>query len=217
MPKNRAVLETEHISRKTTQNIYRAFDYAKFRGIPFNLYIVLHLHEAESQIAATIFERVRHKYRDWLAYQAKRFGHRLPPLYVYTFEAPDNPHVNWVLRVPPFLVDQFLEKLPKWVAKVQGPIGPYDLNVSSVEPDKGYKSLANYMVKGCDPAFIEHFHLQALHDQHGAQGTFWGRRAGVCPALNKTARDTAGYDDKKRKLKSALTIVPPSKPKVEAA
>jgi hypothetical protein len=44
------------------------------------------------------------------------------------------------------------------------------------------------------------FHLTSLHDEHGDQGTFWGKRAGVSPALNKTARYAVGYDAKRRRL-----------------
>jgi hypothetical protein len=193
--------KSDHISRKMTQNIFRAFDFAKAASMPINLWVVLHLHEKDAHSAATTFESIRHKYRDWLNYQSRKIGHRMPPLYIFTFEAPGNPHVNWALRVPPFLLADFLSKLPRWVARVQGPLGEFDLWTSSVKPDGGYKALANYMVKGCDPTYIDHFHLGSLHAEHGPQGAFWGKRAGVSPTLNKGARDTAAYDAKHRRLK----------------
>ncbi|WP_240535573.1 hypothetical protein [Bradyrhizobium sp. STM 3809] len=181
------------------QNIMRAFDYARARGIPFNVYAVINLIETDAHAAATIFEAIRHKYRDWLNYRARKLGVKLPPMYAFTFEAPGNPHVNWVLRVPPSLRAEFLQKLPKWIGKTQQS-RPHDLNVQLIEPGGPYKSLANYICKGCDPAFIEHFHLTALHDQHGDQGEFWGKRAGVSPSLNRSARDAAGYDAKRRRF-----------------
>ena len=199
---------TAHISRKMTQNIFRAFDFAKVRDVPLNKYVVLHLHETSALSAATIFERIRHKYRDWLAYRARKLGYVLPPMYVFSFEAPGSPHVNWVLRVPPRLEREFMAKLPKWIAKVQGQLAPFDLDVSDVKPTAGdaYKALANYVAKGCDPAYLAHFHLTGLHAQHGPQGMFWGKRAGVSPALNKSARDTAGYDAKRRRLRVVAPI-----------
>jgi hypothetical protein len=96
-------------------------------------------------------------------------------------------------------IDEFLRKLPQWVGKVQ-PHRDYDLHIKQPKPDDAYKSLANYICKGCEPAFIDHFHLTELHTQYGGQGTFWGKRAGVSPSLNKTARDTVGYDAKRRRL-----------------
>jgi len=97
---------------------------------------------------------------------------------------------------------EFMSKLPKWIAKVQGPLSPFDLDVSSVKASAGdaYKALANYVAKGCDPAYLTHFHLTALHAAHGPQGTFWGKRAGVSPSLNKGARDASGYNARRRRV-----------------
>lgn len=198
MPK--ILRETAHISRKLTQNIFRAFDYARARGIPLNLFVVINIRETDACAAATAFERIRHKYRDWLAHHSHKLGVRIPPMYVFTFEAPGNPHVNWVLRVPPRLVDEFKKKLPGWVEKVQGPSGPFDIDVQTIGPDGAYKALANYIVKGCDPLYVEHFHLAALAKQYGPQGAFWGRRAGVSPSLNKAEREAAGFNPKRREL-----------------
>ena len=181
------------------QNIFRAFDYAREQGFPLNISVVLQLHERDSHSAATLFEMIRHKYRDWLHYQSRKWGHLLPPLYVYAFEAPGNPHVNWVVRVPPFLLDDFLAKLPRWVKRVQGPASLYDLHISTVDP-RGYKTLAAYIAKGCEEGYLDHFHLTHLHARHGPQGEFWGKRAGVSPALSKAARDAAYYNGKSRKL-----------------
>lgn len=193
--------KSEHISVKLVQNAFRAFDYALVTGVPLNVIVVLHLHETEAQSAATIFRKIRHKYRDWLVYACKAAGIRLAPMYVYSFEAPGSPHVNWALYVPPALTNEFFEKLSGWVAKVQGPLGPYDLRAEGIDMS-GYKSLANYMMKGCDPAYIDHFHLRALYNEHGPQGAFYGQRAGVSPAFNKTARKVAGYDAKRRRIVS---------------
>jgi hypothetical protein len=197
--------DTQHISRKMVQNIFRAFDFARARGIPLNVYVVINLRDTPALGAATAFESIRHKYRDWLAYHARKLDVRIPPQYVFSFEAPGNPHVNWVLRVPPRHLDEFRRKLPTWIAKVQGPLGHHDLDVQLIGPQDAYKALANYICKGCDPAFVEHFYLKNLHDQHGPQGTFWGKRAGVSPALNKGEREAHNYHPRRRSLPSRMT------------
>jgi hypothetical protein len=203
------------ISRKMTQNIFRAFDFARACGVPFNLYVTLHIHETDAQAAATVFERIRHKYRDWLSYRARALGQTLAPMYAYSFEAPGNPHVNWVLSIPPELLDAFRSKLPRWIGKVQGPLDRFDLRVAAINP-AAYKQMANYLVKGCDPAFLQHFHLNDFFALHGPQGTFWGKRAGVSPSFNKSARAAAGYDARRRRLPpqnlAACELDPAAKP-----
>jgi len=189
------------------QNILRAFDFARARHMPLNLYVVINLVETDAHAAATLFEMIRHKYRDWLAYRARQLGERIPPMYTFTFEAPGSPHVNWVLRVPPSLLDEFERKLPRWIAKVQES-RPYDFDMQRLEPGGRYKSLASYICKGCDPAFIEHFHLTDLHTKHGDQGSFWGKRAGVSPSLNKSLRDVYGYNAKRSTLPSNAPAQP---------
>lgn len=197
--------ETDYITRKMTQNIFRSFDYAKASNVAFNKFIVLHLHETDAQSACTIFQKIRHKYRDWLSYHCRATGRRIAPMYTYSFEAPGKPHINWVLNVPPELLEEFLDKLPKWIVRVQGPLGPYDLRVKDINPH-AYKQMANYIVKGCDPAFVDHFYLGELYAKHGPQGAFWGRRAGVSPALNRGARDLAGYDPRRRRIITPVSL-----------
>jgi hypothetical protein len=171
--------------------------------MPLNLYVVINLNETDAHVAATLFEMIRHKYRDWLSYQTRNIDGHIPPMYVFTFEGAPQPHVNWVLRVPPFLLEEFERKLPKWVAKVQN-LRPYDIHFQRLERGGPYKSLANYICKGCHPDFIEHFHLTELHAKHGDQGAFWGKRAGVSPSLNKSMRDAYGYNPKRRTIATPL-------------
>jgi hypothetical protein len=195
--------QNQHISRKLVQNIMRAFDFARTRDMPLNIHAVINLIETDAHVAATLFEMIRHKYRDWLSYRTRHIDGHIPPMYVFTFEADPAPHVNWVLRVPPFLLDEFEQKLTTWVAKVQT-LRPHDINVQRLERGGPYKSLANYICKGCHPAFIDHFHLTDLHAKHGEQGHFWGRRAGVSPSLNKTMRDVYGYNPRRRTIANPL-------------
>lgn len=182
---------TEAINRRTTQSAFRAFDFAASLGRPLNLYVVIHLHEKASASAATLFERIRHKYRDWLSHKAKTMGRLgLAPAYVYVFENPaKNPHVNWVVHIPASLQAEFQRKLPRWVERAQGQLHENDIHCQPIELNRA-KRLAKYILKGTDSAFVEHFHLQ---DVHKPQGSVWGKRAGISPSLGNTARNAVGF------------------------
>lgn len=183
---------TPHIKRRVTQSIFRAFDFAAAKGTPLNLYVVINLHESDAACATTIFDRVRHKYRDWLNYRTRNDpAGPLPPLYVYTVENPsgDHHHVNWALHIPAKHRAAFEQRLPRWIEKTQGVCGPRDNHVASINSDRA-KRLAKYIVKGTDPAFIRHFYLEGVHVP---QGDVWGKRAGVSPSLGATARRDASF------------------------
>lgn len=188
-----------HINRRTTQSIFRAFDYAKAVGSPLNLYAVINLHETAAKSAATIFECIRHKYRDWLTYATRHsVGGAMSPAYVFAMENPEGEHmhVNWVVHIPAHLRDEFIQKLARWVEKAQGVCGPFDVRVCPVKQDTA-KQLANYIVKGTDPDYIDHFHLANVHVP---QGEFWGKRAGISVSLGDAARKAANYNGKLRRF-----------------
>ena len=178
---------SEHINRRKTQTIFRAFDFAEASGSPLNTYVVVNF---PSEIDANhSFKTIRHKYRDWLNYRTRRRDARVRPAYVFTFESPDgHTHVNWVLHVPPDLEAEFSAKLPKWATKARGTVGPFDIAVQQVTTHP--KSLAKYIVKGTDPAYVDHFYLRKVH---APQGWFRGIRAAVSTSLDKTARASSGF------------------------
>lgn len=186
---------TVQINRKTTQSIFRAFDFAKHIGHQFNLYVVININ-SEKIDSATFSEKLRHKFRDWLTYKMSiKAIEKTPPLYAWTMENPrGHLHVNWVVYVPPILIEEFRKKVFNWVQKIQGEVGSFDIDVQSMK-GRGYKSLANYVVKGTDPYYWDHFHLTNV----GApQGEVIGKRAGFSAALGPTARREAGFTKPKR-------------------
>lgn len=182
--------QTHCINRRTTQSIFRAFDFSKTRGTPLTHYVVIHLGDTTELSAATAFEKIRHKYRDWQNYALKKHAQTLAPVYVFTMENHNgNPHVNWAVHVPDVLSDQFEEKLHKWVDGVLGTGSRFRVHVQLINQNFA-KRLAKYIVKGTDPDFVEHFHLQ---DMHAPQGLCIGKRAGVSPSLGPTARRENGF------------------------
>lgn len=187
------MITTDHISRKAAENICHAFDYAKHIGQPLNHYITINLRSRHVEAApAALFRAIRHKFRVWRVYAVKKSGSPVgAPAYVYSLEAPDpeHPHANWVLHVPVELLKEFCAKLPHWVAKACGEVGPFDVEVQVVDIETD-KTLAKYIIKGTDPNYVEYLHLGAVA---APQGRVVGRRVGVSPSISRTARKRAGF------------------------
>jgi hypothetical protein len=201
--------ETEHINRRVTQSAFRAFDYAKVAGPRLNTYVVINIRDTAERGATTAFEKIRHKFRDWLGRRAKLAGADVPPIYVFAFENPNGLiHVNWAVHIPEKLATEFSAKLPKWVEKVQGKVEPFDIDIQPVESNYD-KRLAKYIFKGTDPHFVTHFHLQDIHEP---QGKIWGRRAAVSQAIGIRARKKAGFKPVRRSILGANPPCPPGVP-----
>jgi hypothetical protein len=185
------------ISRAVTQSVFDAFRFAAFRQTPLNTYVVINLRHQAGEEATRVFEVIRHKYRDWLAYLRKKGVAKVAPTYVFAFENPDDlPHVNWVVHIPEGLEREFARKLPRWVERAQGVIGAYDTFIKNVTIGTT-SALANYILKGTQETHIDHFHLNGVYE--GSQGSVWGKRAGSSPSIGKAARDKARFNRKHHK------------------
>lgn len=184
---------SDHINRKTAETILKAFDFAKYIGRPLNQYAVIRLPDISLEDAELVFRKVRHKCRVWL--QRKQILTNIQvdsPLYVYSFENPEDGglHVNWVVHVPEGLQREFRIKLLDWLKKAQGrAVDGQAIHVQDVNPFED-KTLAKYILKGIDPAYIEYLHLQRVAEP---QGPVAGRRAGASVAINRAARNKAGF------------------------
>lgn len=186
-------MPSDHINRKTAETILKAFDFAKYIGRPLNQYAVIRLPEASLEEAEVIFRKIRHKCRVWLQRRQEQANMTVDsPLYVYSFENPEDGglHVNWVVHIPGGLQREFCAKLLDWIKKAQqkAPEGK-DVHVQDVNPFED-KTLAKYILKGIDPAYIEYLHLQRVAVP---QGPIAGRRAGASVAINRAARNKAGF------------------------
>ena len=209
------VRPTQRISHRVTQSIFYGFDYAAHHGRPLNVYAVVNLHETDRKSAVSIVEDIRHRFNGWFRRATKKlFGTALPPFYAYSIENPaNNPHCNLAVNIPPALRQDFDRKLTQWVTRAQKSCDRFDVDVQDIQPgtDKG---VANYIVKGTDPNYIDHFHLRTLYDQHGLQGLVYGKRAGLSEALDKAARRGGNFKKRRRgvsiRLDGAQPIVQPS-------
>lgn len=158
--------------RKVVQNAFRAFDYAADTDRKLQLYVVLHFQETPEMCATTIFKKVRHKYRDWLVYKNRQLGRRMTPDYMATFENPSEatPHANWVLSLPAEFHNEFERKLPQWLERAQkAPVRPFDIKITKIN-EGTEKTLAKYVLKGVNPAYVDHFYLEKVYEENGPQG-----------------------------------------------
>lgn len=188
LSKSRTDIETEHINRKSVQKIFNAYDFAEYLHWPINYFVVIHLKDEANQSANTAFTKIRHKYSDCYSYHRGKAKCTIPPTYVYSFENPnDNVHVNWCLHIPEGFEKTFLNKIESWISKTQGDLASYTVCIKKLNPGC-YKSTANYILKGVDPEYAEHFHLSELQDRKGSQGLIYGKRAGFSQSIGVTAQ-----------------------------
>lgn len=126
-----------------------------------------------------LFREIRRKFQSWLYYKRRqRFTD--PVTDVRVWENKDGLlHVNWAVHVPEWLRDEFLEKLPGWIAKGLGSLSEGGYSVQDVYHLNG---LLRYMLKGTQKA-------ESFGIRHSPQGEVWGRRAVASTCLGKAARD----------------------------
>lgn len=199
MPKIEHRGYTDYLNRHPAENICHAFDFAKYLGRPLNKYLTINFDPASGLYGGTVFQKIRHKFRDWYNRRCKQiYGAALPPMYVYSLENPNGQvHANWVVHVPPELQNEFDKKCQRWVSKAQGNIRYYDVHSVQVDPYSD-KSLAKYLIKGIDGRYIGYMHVGEYASN---QGRIWGRRAGTSPSISRAARKEAGFVPKRDRNK----------------
>lgn len=189
-------IETTNINRKAVQKIFNAWDFAESLHTPITHFVVIHLKDTISQSANTAFAKIRQEFCRKNSSVGRKSEHFCPPTYVYSFENPNNNiHVNWCIHVPKYLEIGFSVKVNNWVLKIQGTIQPHTIKIKKINP-QAYKTIANYILKGCDPEYAEHFHLSELQSCKGPQGLTTGKRAGFSPSIGVTAQRNLSFDPK---------------------
>lgn len=166
-------------------NVFRAFDYSKYIGIPLNTFVTIKFIDNNEETARHVFRTIRNYITRWLKRISIKTKTDIKPTWVYVFENPyGHLHVHWCINVPTDLGKTFEEKVRKLLQTHQNcPIQDNQLNFQSVNPYED-KCLANYLCKGVRPAFIPFFHLQMVA---GPQGYIEGNRSGVSNSIGPTA------------------------------
>lgn len=190
-------LKTKTLNHRTALNICRAYDFARDQGNKINVYAVINLTKKSAKDEKDIFADIKRRYMSWLRYK-RRQGIKpsttFTAIWINVFENPDNGHfhANWSLHIPPEYIEEFSQKLPLWVERSQGDRG-FDVKIKRL--DGAYKSHANYIIKGVDPAYAPYLHVQDIVSN---QGTVLGRRATMSRSLNIEARRSVGWKKRRR-------------------
>lgn len=169
----------------STLNVCRAFDFAKYLGIPLNTFITLKFIDNNEKTARDVFKKIRNYINRWLKRVSIKTKSTITPAWVYVFENPNGHlHVHWCINVPIDLKNKFEEKVKNLLEKHQAyPIQGHQLDFQTVNPYTD-KALTNYICKGVRPAFREFFHLQKLAC---SQGYIAGNRSCVSKSIGPTA------------------------------
>ena len=127
MPENRTNYtegtKSHFIRRKAAQNVFNAADFALHLGKPLNLYVVINLIGAPKYNHKKVLGEIMQRYRRWNDYRNKKFRtEKSPPYWVYTIEnnLGNNPHANWIVRIPDGCIEDFELKVYEWCRKVLG-------------------------------------------------------------------------------------------------
>jgi len=173
------------IRPRQTREMKRAGRYAWKIGRGLNLWVVINFEcpEGDELLPQRQFQAIRKKMRSWLEYrQGKLNLPRSPITDIRTWEhVGERYHVNWVVHVPDQMIDEFQEKLPKWIEKVMG-----ELKDCHVQKVYHFNGLLKYILKG---TLASHAHRFGIDPS--PQGRVWGRRAVAARCLGRAARESA--------------------------
>lgn len=189
---------SSYLRYNTCISILHAVDYAKKLGYPLNLFVTVLIDTQNCKNKPSkIFSLINRAKNRWLSeYYKKNHKQHIQPLGVHVFENPRNHmHFHWMLYIPNELITVFEKKLCKWLERYQGFIQEKSIDIKAVNPHLD-KILANYMIKGVDP--IHASRLSAFRGKN-YQGEIYGQRARASRALNKKARQKAGFDASKHR------------------
>lgn len=186
---------TQGIGPKQAARAFHAVRFANDNGRPLNLLITIDftsLGVSETE-AGALFRSIWARIGRWWAYQRKK-GRSFGPFDCYAVhEHPDQGprHVHWFVRAPEGSRAELERVVRARVEKVTGfaCLGRA-IHFLDVERPGG---VAKYTLKGIQPAYAAHFHMNASD-----QGFVHGRRIAISRSIGHTARVKAGWRRKAR-------------------
>lgn len=181
---------TTSIGPKQAARGFHAVRFATASGKQMNLLATIDLTTLgiNDNDAGTLFRKLWQKTTRWWAYERAK-GRQLGSFVAFaTHEHPPGGprHVHWLMHVPPKAANDVQEIISKRLRKMTG----IDCLGKALhfQPVRKPGGVAKYMLKGVQPAFASHFHMEAAD-----QGLIVGRRLAVSRSIGATARRNAGW------------------------
>lgn len=190
---------SRHIGPKQAARAFHAVRFANDNGRPLNLLITIDLTSLgiSPEDAGAYFQKLWQRVGRWWAYQRKAKNRPFGPFDCYAVhEHPDQGprHVHWFVRAPEGgraelerIVRSRLEKLTGLAC-----LGRAIHFLDATKPG----GVAKYTIKGINPAYADHFHMEASD-----QGFIHGRRLAISRSIGATARKDAGWTRSRRPRK----------------
>lgn len=184
------------IGPKQATRVLHAVRYATSVGRPLNLLVTIDTSTLgiKDQDAGKFIREIWARLTRWWTYQRGKKGRALGDFAaVVVHENPDTGprHAHWLMHVPEEAREEVervirnrIEKLTSLACLGRAVHFNHDVNAPG--------TLAKYMVKGVDPQYADHFHMEAVD-----QGVIHGRRMTVSRSIGYTARERAGWKRKR--------------------
>ena len=176
---------SQEIRTRQTREIMRAARHAWRLGRPLTRYIVINFPEpaeGDELVPQRTMTAIRNKCRSWWDHKRKAEPSLGALTDVRVWENKHGIlHVNWLVRVPEHLEEEFDKKLDRWLGKVVP-----DQPAEAVKKTAIYNlnGLLKYVLKGTEQNNADRFGIDPVN-----QGEVWGRRAAASINLGKVARD----------------------------
>jgi hypothetical protein len=187
------ITATTKVGHKAALNVLHGIRYAREQGTPINTHVTINFTTLgfDEREAGTLFKSLRGRISRWWRYQRAcgRASGELACVYCHANPAGSR-HVHWLIHVPAELAPAFrlrVEKLLKKICAVQH-LG----DGLAIGPVATPGSLAKYVLRGIDPAYASHLHIEPANE-----GLVTGRRTGAAKGISKAARKRAGWKRKR--------------------
>lgn len=181
---------TTAIGPKQAARAFHAVRFANDNGRALNLLITIDLTSlgVSTGEATRTFQNVWSRVSRWWAYQRSK-GRAFGPFDCYAVHEnpPGGPrHVHWFVRAPAEARAELERVVRARVEKITG-LACLGRAIHFLDVEKP-GGVAKYTLKGIQPAYAAHFHMEAVD-----QGVIDGRRLAVSRSIGATARARAGW------------------------
>lgn len=190
---------TDFIPYRSTLNGLHAVRFCSDTGTPMTHVLTLDLEWVRADDSGgRVLKELRQRVTRWWRDQRDRKGRDLGSFKgMLVIANPGYLHGHWLLHLPEEVVADFLAVVVSRLAKITGVSEERATDACHLKPVGAPGTLAKYVLKGVDPYYADHFHIEAQ-----PEGFVEGRRVSISRAISKTARKRAGWVRKRRGTKT---------------